>query len=483
MFEVLVKRTKKQLRALPRPVYWGLLGVVLIYLGIAGSMSLATPATANGDTPQHLDYIWRLSKGEFPTRSEGVTYPPFVEIRGYREQQQAAHPPLFYLLQVPVIAPLLNSGDWQTAIVVGRIYNLLIGVVALLVIAWAGWVFGGDKKHLMTVAVPAVAAIFYRFVRLNLDYSFDALLVIFTTLSLILSYKILTKGLSRNNGIALFVVSVLGMYTKASFIVFLLINLAAIVVSSYLHAHKASKRQDILKGIALAAAILGFVMLSIGWYYYNRNYKASGHWFTPRLDSYTGGRIPKTLREVITSNDLWSLFYGDYSRYLHISVAFLSFGLAGYLTFTKQQLKRAINKNTIIIAALFLLAILGTFATQLRHAVGVGSINFRYMLPAMAAFGVVLGYGLLKFELVKGQLVTFFVVLIGLSSVYASFAANPDSPLRNLVRFHWSPSVYIGVMLMILFVVGGGLLARALYALHANPPKPSRKKRLAQKAA
>ena len=406
---------------IPKAVILGIVGTLLMYLSVAGIVSYSSPWWARGDTRYHVDYAWQVWNGDIPVRAEGVLYQPFIEIGGEKPQIIAANPPLYYILQAPVIGPLMNAGRWEAAIAVGRAINLLYGMMAILVLSWAGWVFGGRKyREILAVAVPLISVMTYRFTRLNLDYAIDAFLVVLTTLSMIFMYKMLVKGVSWKYGLILSALAVAGMSTKAPFIILLGAILLSFPVSLLLHSKKKEKVKQTAKGVLISIGILSLVLLAIGWFYYNWNYVVHGKWFTARPPDYTGGRISKSVTDVLFGKDFWELFYGDFSRNIAVSVSLASFAVAGYLTMTKDEVQKMIsNKRFLSGLGLLLLVFGGIVATQFEHAVGIGAINFRYLLPAILPIGIFLAFGLLQIKSMRGQLVTIFAVLMGWSSIAA----------------------------------------------------------------
>ncbi len=398
----------------------GILAVIFLYVGVAGTVSATAQWwVGTGDTVHHVDYIWRLHNGDIPKRTDGIQYPPFVKLGGQKPQIESANPPLFYALQAPLIGPLLNQDHWEKAIAVGRAINIFIGVICIIVLAWAGWLFGGRRREMFAVAVPALSVMTYRFTRLNLDYSVDALLLVFSTLSIIFIYKLLQNGLQKKYLAVLTLLSVAGMATKGPYIMFLGVTLLAIILASVVHGKKSTVK-NILSGSAISAAILVITLICIGWFYYFWNYKVYGNWFTARPPEYRGNREVKSFHEVITSTSLWFIFYTGYAKAIAVSAAITSFATAGILIVKKSGIKKLLSDKPLHLTALLMaLATIGIFATQIQHAVGIGAYNFRYMLPAMLPIALLMTYGLLEFKRARGQLVALAAAAAGYTSILA----------------------------------------------------------------
>ncbi len=465
VFRKTIPRLAKWYRKIPRLTKIGLLGVVLIYISVAGTVSATTPWLARGDTRQHIDYTWRLYHGDIPKWSDGLKYPPFVKIYGHKPEAASTNPPFFYLIHAPFIGPLLDKGEWNKAIAVGRVINILLGVGCIFALAWAGWVFGGKRKELLAIAVPAIAVLTYRFTRLNVDYALDVLLVLLGTLSLVLDYRLLQNGLKKKNLILLGLISIAGMATKAPYIVFLFVSSLAILLAELSHGGK-DLRKKILRGFLAVSTLFGVILLLVGWFYW-RNYKYNGGLFSPFPPGYTGGRSVQSLSDVLSNKKIWQLFYLDFSSYASLSLVISSFALAGWLNIGKDRiykfLKIPINMAAILLMALI---VIGIFLTQISHAVGIGSINFRYMLPAILPISLFLSVGLLSFKHARGQLVTLAVLGMGTSSVLVV----SQSKIHLLYSAAWQnglPSIIL-TALGLLFILGAVLLSVSLFTLTKN---------------
>ena len=467
------------IKRLPKALQIGLFGVVLMYVGVAGMISADAPWLVRGDTVQHVDYVWRLHNGEIPKRSDGIQYPVFVEHAGVSKPQAASkNPPLFYAIHAPFVGSLLNSGHWQLGIAVGRSINIIIGILCILALAWGGWLLGGKNRALHALAVPALTVLIYRFTRLNVDFALDNLLVLFATLSLIFSYKIIKQGPSTQRIVILALLSIAGMYTKVSFIVFLATNLLAIFLSVLVHS-KQPWKDKLIKASIPALLVLVGVLVAVGWYYYIYDYKVSGNLYTARPDGVTGGRPVKSFQDVITSSDLWGLFYRNFTRSQVISAFIAGFSLAGVLTIVHKNRQKLLQNQIILLTiCVMALAVIGTFFVQMKHAVGIGSINFRYMLPVMLPFGLFLSYGLLYLKWTRGLIMAMVAIFMGLTSIGAYAAANhayfgskiPDKLFGGMYTAGADNGVSAVVitLLLLAFIAGSVMFARSVFKLSGS---------------
>lgn len=408
----------------PKAMLIGLVGVILMYVGTAGIVSVVGPWwVGKGDAPRHVDYVYRIWHGQIPKFTDGITYPPLAKLGAgrYVNQPASANPPLFYLLHAPLVGPLLDKGEWHKAEAVGRAFNIFLGVLCVIALSWGGWLLGGKRKDLFAVSVPALAVLTYDFTFLNMNYALDVLLVLLTTLGFIVTYKLLEHGPKRKYLFWLAVVSILGMSTKASYIVILAISLLGLIISWVIHGKKRDIRKNALRGTGASALILGLVVLAIGWFYYYHNYKVTGRWYSNYQYLADKPHRPyKSLLTVLRSKNLWALMYGRYSVSPAISVALSSFSLAGILTIVDKNRFAGLRKvtPTTIMAGLLALATIGIFLTQIVEAVGSGNYYFRYMLPAILPISLAMCYGLLAFHWTRGMLVFLFATMMTWSTIY-----------------------------------------------------------------
>lgn len=436
----------------PKWVVVGVAGVVLMYVATAGIVSTTAPWwLGRGDTRAHVDYIWRLYNGDIPKFDQGITYPPFQELSGGGGvQSAAANPPAFYVIHLPIVGPLLQSGEWRYAIAAGRAVNILLGVLCVIALSWAGWLLGGNKRALMAVSVPALTVLMYRFTILNLDYANDALILLLFTLSFINIYKLITKGPKGKYLVSLTLLTIIGLLTKAPYIVMAACSYLGIVLSYALNG-RVVKISGVAKGLKVAVPIALITLIASGWFYYLWNYQTSGSWFAASPEGYTGGRTYKSIYRVLTDPVLWGHFYANFSRVATLSTAMASFAAAGLLTVSSGKIKGLLkDKRRLSFIFIMLLATAGVFMTQVVLAVGYGSINFRYMIPVLLPYGLILAYGLLQNRRLRGSLVPIFSILLGISTI------------RLATR---SPSV-VGVISDI--KTKGGTLDQIIYALEFN---------------
>ena len=463
---------------LPRAMLAGIAAVMLLYIGTAGIITATVPVdiSHNGDTRWHIDYIWRTYNGEVPRLSDGMQYPPFVGSSGKRHFQPASnHPPLFYALNAPFVGPLLEKGEWKQAVTVARIINVVIGLLCILALAWAGWLYGGRRGALFAVAVPAIGALAYRFTTLNVVYGQDALLVLLATLTFVVIYKLIKHGLNKKYGIALAVLGALGMSTKAGYFAILVTAFAALIVAAWLHAKNERQKALLRAGLYIGAVSLA-VAIAVAWFYYLRNYKTTGTWFRASPDDYNGGREYKSLARVVFGAPLRELFYAKFAQNTGLSIALTSFVLAGFLGVKRFQAKKLFNSKTrLALFGVLLVSVLIVLAAQVTFAVGYGAVNFRYMLPVLLPISLFIAYGLLEFKWARGQFIAGASILLGLTTIFPAMVFLPGlsevKPRIHELLTALSANGATGIILVALgatFLLGAGLLVISFYKLSAK---------------
>lgn len=472
-----------KLRGLPRIQKFMLLGiggVMLLYLGAAGIYSYTVPwGYTDGDQIAHLDYIWRIYKGDLPKYDEGVTYKPFIDIKGGNIYQRAVgHPPLFHAVQAPVVGYLMDRGAWQTAIAVGRAINLFQSLILIGILAWAGWLFGGRRKEIFAVAVPALSVTAYRFLRLNKDYAMEGFVTILTTLTIINLYYIFRYGLKKKYLIWLIILSLAGMFTKISYLPFLAINLAAVAWVVAAQKGRKLNLMGVLKGSVVAGVIGLLTALGAGWYYYFWNFKQNGNFVSPLPPTFTGDRAYRPLSAVIFSDQFWSLFYGKYIVVEGLSLVVTTLALAGLLQIGPAPWIRKIKDRVFSLALLAMLGVtVGTIAIQFRAAYPYGAINFRYLLPAILPISLLIGYGLLSYRHLRGQLVAL-VAILSAGTTVLSIRLKPGVAMllgvnkwpitvRKIYQLGYNNHIPFWMMssLFLAFWLGAGLLSFALWRM------------------
>ena len=470
-----------KLKNLPRAVKTGVIGVVLLFVSVAGIYAVSLPWRGTGDSPRHLDYVWQLSQGHLPRYESGIQYQPMRAITRDIGQHVSHHPPLFYALLALPTKSYLEKGEWHKAAAIGRTISILIGALTVIATAWAGWVFGGSKKELFAVGLPLIVVLQQAFLRVSGDIRGDTLVTLFSILSFTIIYKALKEGLKTKYYIALVTLSILGMATRAAYIATFITTLLGLFLAMIIHERRRIK--PVLKSLALSSLALVLVVLATGWFYYFHNYKQTGSWIGAvegkLLDWLTQVREYKDLPDVILNTDL-------YKSALHISdgtlesvswfVTILVFGSCFWLIYKKRsQIKRLLkSKPELAITGLFVLQFLIVFYGQVKHGVGYGQLTSRYFLLTLLPIALVLAYGLLGKVVFRGQLLIAYAFF----QIVTFFTVYNDSLKTNTILDTYTQNglpVFILIILIALSIYSLYLVSRSITILALPDKRPIKK--------
>jgi hypothetical protein len=318
-----------------------------------------------------------------------------------------------------------------------------------------------------------------------------------TTLSILalaLTARMLLRGLTRPSLLALAVICVLGVGTKATFVLTLAMAATGVVVAALLH-RDGSRRRALLRGVAWATALAVPPVLAWGWFY-QRNYRLSGSWYvsTPK-ETPLGGRPYRSTLDNLTSLDFYLIIpHGLVGRATDTFVSFargastVVFAVACALTLlvlVARLLRRRLPRLAVVLVLGLLVAHLaGSYVLQLSHATGYGAYNWRYFLPSTPTIAMILAVGLVGLGRWSAvALPAFVAALFGLNAVsFMQYGVHLDKlgadpwdvwgTARVLAAGNGWPEALPGVCLVVaaLAVLGLGVLIarhRAHFAARA----------------
>jgi hypothetical protein len=122
------------LRPLAEPVARrGLLGVLLMFFGLALMQVFGIPMFAALDEPRHIAYAIEVAEGKLPDVRDKVQLSKLHvrKIKGTRMMAAAAHPPLYYLLTGFPLKWASAGGDLTWGTWVSRCLTMLMGAIGL----------------------------------------------------------------------------------------------------------------------------------------------------------------------------------------------------------------------------------------------------------------------------------------------------------------------------------------------------------------
>lgn len=387
------------------PFKVGILGCLLSLF--AGSMFYAVSVPFTADSPLHLDYAWQISKGQLPNFSDGILAPIPVKSE---VQYVSQHPPLYYLMIAPV-AYFIDRGEYAKAMLAAKTITTTISLTCVLAYIWLGKLISRNNKKQYSLLLAGFATSLVPFIKVTGDVMNDSLALLFNILAVAMAVSIIRYGSSNKKLFLLSGIIAAGMATRATFITTALIVLFAIFVTAIIE-KKETRGWSKKIWIAIKPTLITFcvVILTIGWFYYH-NYKLSGHWYRSGPQNWVAlaqGRKYKSFEYVITSVKFWTLmptgFYGKpwkgitqifglYPNCLASIILFASSLFYGVYASFKQIVRTKQPKEIIIFLMLFILAVT-PLILQLKHAVGYGAINFRYLLSAIVPISIFIVYAL-----------------------------------------------------------------------------------------
>jgi hypothetical protein len=466
-------------QAIPRVVRFGTLGNLVLFASVSGFNAVVLPWIGAADSRFHMRYMLAVWHGTLPADHSIVS----------------AHPPFYYALFAPIVGPLLEEEHFTIAVVIVRAANIVFGAICLLVLAWAGWNLSSTRKAAFAIAVPGLAGLITPYIRVVGDTYNDGLATLFATSALAIAIVMIKRGVTRGSAITLAVVSVLGMSTRATFVVTFGLALIALIAAVLLHG-SGTRFARFKEGAASAIAIGLIVVAAIGWFYVF-NMQRSGSWFRSHPAAPFAARDYASLTDNLTNPDFYLVtiarllgfrdWVGMFPFNGTISIAISAIcgiGLVFWLL-TRRRWKSILSKRTdLLIAILLILQMLGLYAMQLQHATGWGNINLRYFLPGLLVFGVVMAIGALQWRRLRGQLVTVLMAVLGagaaLDVVWFSSPMVRHVPTQNPLTYF--PQSVIGnglpvavVVVLVVGMIGGLLIAGAsLFRATAEGPIPRR---------
>ncbi|HMS23225.1 MAG TPA: hypothetical protein PKB09_00255 [Candidatus Saccharibacteria bacterium] len=406
-----------------RRVVLGLSGVILCLVSIGGLYLSTIPYKyLGGDSVGHIDYAWQVYNGRLPKFKEG-TLAPFIPRRNVQFVSQ--HPPLYYTLIAPTIGYNFSKGHFNRAIFSARFITLLVALLSVVALSWAGWVFGGEKKAQFAVALPALIISIVPFIKISSLIMNDILVLLASVVSMTLSGLIILKGPNTRLIVGLAIVSLIGMSSRATFLATMIPSLFAVLVGTWLHSNK-NFRKRLQQSLTAIIVIVVVVLSGIGWFYH-RNQTISGNWYRSGPQDWVKaqGREYRPLGSVVSNTRTWTLLadnlYGDSWKFadvyfskqisnkkLSVIVFVGSVGLAGVWAFRKR---RNLNNKEIFVVMMFSFQVALLWIQQIIHATGYGAMNVRYVIPSLLPVGLLMCYGLLSIKKLRGLLVSCVVGL------------------------------------------------------------------------
>lgn len=417
----------------------------LLYLAAAIFSATTLPWKGTADSFAHMDYVYQVHRGHVP---DAYGYEYRQETPDNSRQWASAHPPLFYALAATVMGRPLDAGDWQVAVIRGRVLNILMGLASVLALAWAGWEFGGDRRAALAIALPAIGGMLPTFVRFCGDIYNDPLAALLSIATVAMSCKVVRDGATVRRALGLGVLCALGMASRATFVFALVIAACALAADAVMAPSRGRIPSRVFRAAASCVALAAAAILPTAWFY-ERNYELSGSWFRTVAKHSMQARPRQSPLDVLWSDDFWLLvprnLLGSKWRSTwpvndDVSIAlFIACGVALAVIIAGRQPWRNISvlDRRMLVWLLIAAHFAGLLAAQFQHAIGWGALNFRYFLPALLSIGLFLAIPAVFWRPFSAPLTTAISGLMAFSCVMGS-ASYLDARYSSLARGHGS---------------------------------------------
>ncbi|MEP7368016.1 MAG: hypothetical protein ABI662_00075 [Dermatophilaceae bacterium] len=380
-----------------RPLLLGILACLLAASAAGAAFAFSSPLFSSGDESAHVDYAYQVWTGSLPEFHAGLVIKPgfgFVP----PVQWVSQHPPLYYLIQAPVVGPLIDSGHYLAAGYAARAVNAMLAALLVGAVGWAA-AQAFPRRPQLWLAAALVTAVNSWVVRVGGSVYNDLLCALCATLVLGITIRSLHRGATLRRDILVTLAAAAALATRASLIVVVAGCLTVLVI------HRGLTTRSWLSTIHATGryAIVGIAALVPSAWFYLRNLRLTGRllggdpgWaqanlhITPRptLDVFTDPKSWKSLAAVFS--------YGAFERDLMTSLLLV---LPLVLAIAAAVLIRRRTGGGGSLAAhetfgLVAGTALATVAMQLQYAAGGSGLNPRYLMPLVLAISLGVAYGL-----------------------------------------------------------------------------------------
>jgi len=346
----------------------------------------------------------------------------------------AHHPPLYYLLGVPVEMALRDKPIFTRAFAL-RLYSLLLSTITIVIAALVGRLLFGERGH-DWLLLPCLMVFSPAYSLHQSCINNDHLLILLYTLLLYLLLKWQDEGIGLKRAIALGVICGLGILTKLLFVT------AFVVVAIYFALNARQYCHTVRKTAGKYAIFLGSALVVCGWWFV-RNLVVYGKLYVTATTYLPAKALPVD----ITSLDFflsekfigwigvgWLMLMTSHTD-LMLAILTLGLSAAGFIKVLFLWLWR---KRDIFGACLFrrltlLFYALIVHAFTVFYVVSIGSIKVgrfralhgRYFFPVIVSIAAIWALGVTKLLPDKGRnkyLAAVIAVLIALevSNVYVT---------------------------------------------------------------
>ncbi|KQO62177.1 ArnT family glycosyltransferase [Curtobacterium sp. Leaf261] len=400
---------------------------VLFVLAASIARAFTYPPLNGGDEPAHFDYVISVWHGHLPVFENGLTYrAPFGASTPVQWVSQ--HPPLYYLVLAPVVAPLFDSGHALLAVMAGRGMSALMTGGVVLASAWAAWrCFPGHRR--LPGGVAIVTALAGMVIQQGGSIYNDVLFVLFSVLACGIAGAAIRSGMGGGLFIGAVLVCAGGMTTRLSFALWMVALLVAIVLARRVRLWR-------LSGVrARIVAVLGPVVAAgaaSGWFYLHN--KATAGNFSGRHAEWGlehMGRVVRPRLDVAFDGTFWTGLYGvyrgvlpqtDLTQWFIMLVPMALAAAAGVWVLLRRRRtaehpsrradgreQRLHRLRTALVVAMLVAVTILLSVIEIGYVHGGGAPNTRYALTVMIVIAMVMAAGLTAVRRASGVLLTLWI--------------------------------------------------------------------------
>jgi hypothetical protein len=459
-----------------RRVDIGIAGLALTALCATAAFAAVSAPLGSADEILHIDYAYQVWHGHLPVFEHAAVWrPPGVPVSPV--QWEAQHPPLFYLLQAPVVGPIADSGHWLAAVMAARAICVLIAVGAVLALAWAGSQVSVRNRTAWAIVVPAVVTPVRPFLAVGGTVYNDDLELGLIALAIGLGILIIRSGPTRTRVILAAGIGALGMLSRAQFGTTLVLLAAAMFVGAW-RAGDVDRRRKLLRSALLAAVPLVSAAVVAGWFYM-RNKRLTGTFDGNQLAFARAhiGRHTRPFSQILTHDWFWNAQIGlvqQSRRDMHAvhllmaAVAALTVGATAVAVVRTRRRPEAVQVAVFLILTVLAVA---TFVAEVQYISAGGGLNSRYLIPALLPLGCFVAVGIIALPRLLRvlALLAYFAVTW---TLFLCWVADQHTGSQRLWSGRTSAHVpWLAVMLVLVGLIAGLLLqAIGLYRARGSAP-------------
>lgn len=386
---------------LSKPIFLFTFIAVLIYSGNELWQVIAWPPFYSLDEVLDIDYIYRITQGQLPEFYDGVSYNPLGLDYSGAVQWKYQHPPLFYILEAPIMMLFEQLGRPIAGIWAMRFFVYLLGILTVSFSGWAAyWIFG--KRNNASLIVPLLVASNKCLQSVVFNYTLATLWIILLTG---FTARIIRTHLSRKAIVIWWLLIALAPLIRTSLIPITFLCLVIVVLSVVFQGKNVAQRLLVLACIPVLVAFL-----DSAWFYV-RLYRLSGN-FTGSMPSWSTshlGRRRRTFFEALTDLSFWKDSFSQYHNFSAEATQYLGWFFVIVLTFIpltvgiaafivhccRSRTGRASSFTHEALISLLLLGMLGgTSLQQVLYYRQGGSTNPVYFSMISIAFASFIAFGL-----------------------------------------------------------------------------------------